>query len=58
MVLYAAITRASPIGLTTSPPIECYRGMCPPDPLVTPHEGEVFQRAAWEEAMATALGPR
>jgi hypothetical protein len=58
MVLYAAITRATPIGLTTSPPIECYRGMCPPDPLVTPHEGEVFQRAAWEEAMATALGPR
>ncbi len=58
MVLYAAITGATPIGLTTSPPIDCYRGMCPPSPLVTPEEGAIFQRAAWEEAMATALGPR
>lgn len=57
MVLYAAITRATPIGLTTNPPIDCYRGMCPPSPLVTAHEAEVFQRAAWEEAMATGLAP-
>jgi hypothetical protein len=55
LVLYAAITGATPIGLTTNPPIACFRGMCPDDPLLTPAEGEVFQRAAWEEAKATSL---
>lgn len=51
MVIYSAITRATPIGLTTEPPIDCV-GPCP---KVTEIEGAVFQNAAWEEAKATSL---
>jgi hypothetical protein len=51
MVIYSALTRASPLGLTTRPTIDC-TGECPP---ISPLEAEVFQRAAWEEARATGL---
>ncbi len=54
MVIYAAITHATPIGLA-DPTIACYRGMCPESPLVTDEERAVFQTAAWDEARATAL---
>jgi hypothetical protein len=52
MVLYAAITRATPIGLTTALTFDCNGQPCPP---ITPAEGELFQRAAWDEARATSL---
>jgi hypothetical protein len=56
MVLYAAITRATPIGLTTSPPFYCNREPCPASPPeISAQEADVFQRAAWDEARATAL---
>lgn len=56
LVLYSAITGATPIGLTRSPPLECMRGSCPPtkDPI-TAEEAAVFQSAAWAEVRATAL---
>lgn len=53
MVLYAAITGASPVGLP-APEIDCYRGMCPAEPVADSFELEIFQHAAWQEALATA----
>jgi hypothetical protein len=58
MVIYAVITRGTPIGLTKTPPIDCDTprpwptSSCPP---LTPAEGDVFQRAAWAEALATGM---
>lgn len=46
LVLYATITGASPIGLTTMPETSCEGGECAP---ISDAEAEVFQRAAWEQ---------
>lgn len=54
MVIYAAITRATPIGLTSSPPFECRPPSCPPPPI-TAQEASIFQLAAWDEARATSF---
>lgn len=53
MVIYGAITRATPVGLAT-PPIDCQGTPCPEIPK---EEVDVFQRAAWEEVKATGLHP-
>lgn len=53
LVIYAVVTKATPVGLTGSPPIECYRGACAKP--MTAHEVSVFQQAAWREARATGL---
>ncbi|MDQ3035092.1 MAG: hypothetical protein M3Y87_21985 [Myxococcota bacterium] len=46
LVLYAAITGASPVGLTSMPMTSCEGGVCAP---ISPAEAEVFQRAAWAQ---------
>jgi hypothetical protein len=51
MVIYSAITRGTPIGLTPPPARECYRGACVPP--ITEAEADVFRRAAWDEIRAT-----
>jgi hypothetical protein len=49
LVIYSAITGATPIGLTRMPVSQCEDGFCPP---ISEIEADVFQRAAWEEVQA------
>lgn len=52
LVIYSAITGASPIGLTYTPPFVCEDGPCSP---ITADEADVFQRAAWDQHLETGL---
>jgi hypothetical protein len=49
LVLYAAITGASPIGLTRAPETSCEDGVCA---AISEAEADVFQRAAWAQHLA------
>lgn len=52
LVIYSAITGASPIGLDYRMYIDCDVGPCPP---IDPVDAQVFQRAAWAQHLATGL---
>jgi hypothetical protein len=57
MVLYSVITRAAPLGLDPTRGVECEPrpGQYEPCPAITKAEADVFQTAAWAEAVATGM---
>ncbi len=57
MVLYAVITRATPLAVTVEPKPTCEDrpGREVPCPPISPAELAVFRRAAWAEALETGI---